>query len=94
MHRDGGRAIGSAPYYIAEASGWISLYMDLGWIYPSISASNGIRYGRKPFGWVWTDSKLYPFLYSANSSGWVYFYGELDQRRLIYDYKRKVDADR
>jgi len=44
---------------------------------------------KESLGWVWTKSDLYPFIYSANSQAWLYFYGELDQRRLLYDYKRK-----
>jgi len=75
-------------YYLAEASGWI-LHMDLGWLYPSISASEGIWIWKEALGWVWTNRGIYPYLFSSNSNAWLYFYGELDQRRLLYDYKRK-----
>ena len=74
-------------YYVAEESGWI-MHLDLGWVY-SFFTSKGIWIWKESLGWVWTDSKIYPFIYSANSSGWSYFYGKFDQSLLIYDYKRK-----
>ncbi len=75
-------------FYHSEQSGWL-LHLDLGWLYPSATVGDGLWFWKESIGWFWTKSDLYPFLYSSNSNGWMYFYGDLDQRRLLFDYARK-----
>jgi len=80
-------------YYIADNGWW---YHDgLGWLYVSGSHDDGLWIWKDGLGWVWTRESVYPFLYSYEKGSWYYFYGELDQRRLLYDYgeERWVNLD-
>ena len=61
--------------------------MDLGWIYPSGSAGSGLWLWKEGLNWVWTKQYIYPFLFSYDTGSWFYFYGELDQKRMLYDYQ-------
>ena len=38
--------------------------------------------------WMWTTSKIYPYLYSARSKNWLYFWSRHSRRskRLYYDF--------
>ena len=77
-------------------SGWFGTYhksdngwwyhVELGWIYPSGSAGGGIWMWKKGLNWVWTNESVYPFLYSHDGGSWYYLYGELEQKRMLYDY--------
>ena len=69
--------------------------MDLGWVYVSGSHGKGLWIWKEGLGWVWTWESVYPFLYSYEKESWYYFYGELDQKRLLYDYadERWVNLD-
>jgi hypothetical protein len=80
-------------YYIAGNGWWY--HMDLGWVYVSGSHGKGLWIWKEGLGWVWTWESVYPFLYSYEKESWYYFYGELDQKRLLYDYadERWVNLD-
>ena len=71
-------------YYRSE-SGWM-LHLDLGWLYPSPSAGGGLWMWKEAVGWIWTEDGLYPYLYSAGRENWLYFFGEHEKSRLLYDY--------
>jgi hypothetical protein len=72
-------------FYNGVESGWI-LHQDLGWLYPSPSVIGGVWLWKDSFGWLWTDQQKFPFLFSENSQAWLYYYGVLNQRRLLFDY--------
>ena len=44
---------------------------------------------KKGLNWVWTNKLVYPFLYSHDGGSWYYLYGELEQKRMLYDYGLK-----
>ena len=72
-------------YYRSEESGWL-LHLGLGWMYPAPGANNGLWLWKEGLNWLWTDEGVYPFLYSSDTGTWMYFYGELNRQRLLYDY--------
>ncbi|MDA1077470.1 MAG: cadherin domain-containing protein, partial [Verrucomicrobia bacterium] len=72
-------------YYKASNGWWF--HMDLGWIYPSGASGDGLWLWKKGLNWVWTKQYVYPFLFSHDTGSWFYFYGELNQKRMLYDYQ-------
>jgi hypothetical protein len=72
-------------YYRSEESGWL-LHLGLGWMYPAPGANNGLWLWKEGLNWLWTDEGVYPFLYSSDTGTWLYFYGEQNRKRLLYDY--------
>jgi len=48
----------------------------------------GVWFWKDSLGWFWTDNDVYPYLYSSESESWLYFYGDLDQKRLLFDYSK------
>ena len=71
-------------YYRSEESGWL-LHLGLGWMYPA-PANDGLWLWKESLNWLWTNEEVYPFLYSSDTGTWLYFYGELNRKRLLYDY--------
>jgi hypothetical protein len=78
----------NAPNWKSES--WFGYFMDshfpwvfhenLGWIYiAGVSPSQFWFYSEK-LGWVWSGLTHYPFLYSNNEKGWIYF----DKTRSAY----------
>jgi surface protein len=76
-------------FYIAENNGWI-MHEDLGWLFVLGQPDQSIWLWKETFGWLWTSSETYPFLYSNQSGGWLFYHGQLDGIGLFYDY----DANR
>ena len=72
-------------YYKAENGWWY--HVGLGWVYPSGSAGSGLWLWKEGLNWVWTKQYIYPFLFSHDTGSWFYFYGELNQKRMLYDYQ-------
>ena len=71
-------------YYKSDNGWWY--HMGLGWVYPSGAAGEGMWLWKEGLNWVWTKEYIYPFLYSHDRGSWYYLYGELDQKRMLYDY--------
>ena len=74
--------------YYRSQSGWM-LHLELGWLYPSPSTGSGLWLWKDTLGWLWTEQNLYPYLYSAEGENWLYFFGEFEQSRLLYDYAKE-----
>jgi len=72
-------------YFKSRESGWI-LHSKLGWAYPSPSPTDGLWLWKEGLGWIWTDDGIYPYFYSEDSGYWVYFFGDFNQQRLLFDY--------
>ncbi|MDA8859819.1 hypothetical protein N9I43_00860, partial [bacterium] len=47
---------------------------------------NGLWLWKEGLNWVWTRQSVYPYLYSHDLGSWYYFYGELNQKRMLFDY--------
>ncbi len=71
-------------YFKGDAGWWY--HIDLGWIYPSGGQGNGLWLWKEGLNWVWTRQSVYPYLYSHDLGSWYYFYGELNQKRMLFDY--------
>jgi hypothetical protein len=69
-------------------NGW-AMHEKLGWVYPIESPTAGVWLWTDGLGWLWTDDGIYPFLYGAGGTGWLYFYGLHEETRLLYDYQLK-----
>ena len=65
---------------------WI-YHLRLGWIYdpPNIVQLEDRWLYIPELGWVWTSESLFPFLYRASSSNWLYFQS-LRHGTTFYDY--------
>ena len=72
-------------YFKSRESGWI-LHSKLGWAYPSPSPTDGLWMWKEGLGWIWTDDGIYPYFYSQYSGDWLYFFGDFNQQRLLFDY--------
>ena len=71
--------------FFTSPNGW-AMHGKLGWVYPVESPTAGLWLWKDGLGWLWTDDGIYPFLYGAGGTGWLYFYGEHEGTRLFYDY--------
>jgi len=80
-------------FYKSE-SGWL-LHLELGWVYPSPGEGDSLWLWKDNLDWIWTNEKLYPFIYSDESGHWMYFFGEHKKKRLLYDYgyEEWIDLD-
>jgi hypothetical protein len=74
--------------FYQSPNGW-AMHGKLGWVYPVESPTAGIWLWKAGLGWLWTDDGIYPFLYGAGGTGWLYFYGEHEGTRLFYDYGKR-----
>ena len=69
-------------------NGW-GMHQDLGWFHTAKSADAGLWLWKKDLGWLWTDQGVYPFVYSSDKGGWLYFYGQRQGLKLFFDYETK-----
>jgi hypothetical protein len=61
----------------------------LGWIYIESPERNSFRFWSRRFGWIWTDSKTYPYVWSYEKSDWLFVYPHfLHEKRWVYDFSR------
>jgi hypothetical protein len=74
--------------FYQSSNGW-AMHEKMGWVYPVKSQSAGAWIWKKGQGWLWTDSGLYPRMYSDKHSGWVYFYGAWVGKKLFYLYREE-----
>ena len=57
----------------------------LGWIFMSPDGRAGYWIWRQENGWLWTNSSTWPFLWSHESTDWLYLL-PAKNKALIYDY--------
>jgi hypothetical protein len=70
-------------------NGW-ARHQDLGWFFTDKSPDAGLWLWKKELGWLWTDQEVYPFLYSSDNAGWLYFRGQWQGMKLFFDYRSKT----
>ncbi|MBT3636362.1 MAG: cadherin repeat domain-containing protein, partial [Opitutae bacterium] len=72
--------------YFEGISDWI-FHETLGWVYRAASSLQSSWLYHNDLGWVWTDSSVYPYLFSANKGGWAYLHHPgAGQDPRYYDY--------
>ncbi len=71
--------------FYQSSNGW-ARHEKLGWIYPVKTKPGGVWLWSEGMGWLWTDTGLYPRLYSDKEASWLYFYGSMEGKRLFYVY--------
>jgi hypothetical protein len=71
-----------------SSSGWL-LQLELGWVYPAPAMDGSIWLWKEETGWLWTNGEIYPFLYSNDEGGWLYFFGQVKKKRLFYNYSNE-----
>ena len=75
-------------FYRDGASDWI-MHAELGWLYPLAHLTDGVWLWKQNMGWLWTDTKTFPFLYQNMTGGWVYFHGSSQNSLLFYHYREE-----
>jgi hypothetical protein len=74
-------------FFRVNDSDWI-FHAELGWVYlVTKNKTGGVWLWQETLGWVWTNSKLYPFLYSGKSNRWIFFHGQSRGNLILYDYE-------
>ena len=72
-------------YYAPDTNQWI-MHSELGWLFPSPSMNSGVWFWKDGLKWLWTDQQTFPFLHSIDQGSWLYFYGNVGEKRLFYAY--------
>ena len=75
-------------FYRDGSSDWI-MHAELGWLYPLAHLTDGVWLWKQNMGWLWTDTKTFPFLYQNMTGGWVYFHGSSQNSLLFYHYREE-----
>jgi hypothetical protein len=65
-------------------SGWI-YHLDFGWVYVFESNVQGLWMWMQDEGWLWSDSTIWPFIWSNDAPKWLYFWSA-GQSNFFYDY--------
>ncbi len=74
--------------FFEASNGWI-YHPDLGWMYAEDSSADKTWLYSDKKGWLWTSKDVYPYLYSDNSSNWVYVRNFQDAPTQAFDYNPK-----
>ena len=76
-------------FYEVEQNGWV-LHADMGWLFlvPD-TLKEGMWFWKEGLAWIWTDSATYPYFFSQNFNGWVFFFGSDENHTLFYDYQHQ-----
>jgi hypothetical protein len=70
--------------FLPQPNGW-AYHADLGWAFISPDSDGGIWFWVEDNGWHWTRDGIWPFMWSNNTSGWMYLM-KSGSRTFIYDY--------
>ena len=74
-------------FFRLNDSDWI-FHAELGWVYlVTKNKVGGVWLWQEKLGWVWTNSNLYPFLFSSSSNRWIFFHGQSKGNLILYDYE-------
>ena len=73
-------------FYRINDSDWI-FHAELGWVYMVVrNQAGGLWIWQERLGWLWTNAKLYPFLYKEESGQWLFFHGRARGHLILFDY--------
>ena len=76
-------------FFVTADGKWI-YHEKHGWLYSPDGGYDldNMWLNSKELGWVWTSSKIYPYLYSDTNKNWLYFWSGYSRRnkRLYYDF--------
>jgi hypothetical protein len=80
--------------YMPEDSGWV-FHEDHGWVFASGDEDRLFLYDRQ-FGWLFTNKRTYPWVYSYERSRWLYTGKRPDGTRTFFDglERRWIDGGR
>ncbi|MFP6900209.1 MAG: hypothetical protein VCA36_04665 [Opitutales bacterium] len=67
--------------WMETGSKWI-YHQEHGWLYLSAASVASIWMYELNLGWLWTTSSIYPFVYSQNKTGWLYFIKSSSPRKF------------
>ena len=81
---DGGWKAHWFGVFLPQPNGW-SYHLDLGWAFISPDSDGGIWFWKDGRGWNWTKEGLWPFMWSNNTTDWMYMV-KGSSRVLIFDY--------
>jgi len=70
--------------FLPQPNGW-AYHADLGWAFISPDSDAGIWFWVEDNGWHWTRDGIWPFMWSNNTSDWLYIM-KSGGRTFIYDY--------
>jgi len=70
--------------FLPQPNGW-AYHADLGWAFISPDSDGGIWFWVEDNGWHWTRDGIWPFMWSNNTSDWMYLM-KSGTRTFIYDY--------
>ena len=73
-------------FYGNPENGWIYHFAH-GWIFAMPSPTDGVWLWFEDFGWLWTSTDIYPFLYSERKKNWLFIGLQSGQQNLFYDYE-------
>ena len=71
-------------YYESNAD-WI-YHEELGWLYRSGETTASTWFYEPQLGWIWTSETAYPYFYSEDRVGWLYYKSGEGNARKFYDY--------
>ena len=71
-------------HYTSDTFPWVA-HAEHGWIYAGRAGANGSGWFHDgALGWLWASAQLHPWLYRAETSGWIY-HAETGAVRRFYD---------
>ena len=85
---DGWRKSAWLGYYNAAFSPWI-YQREHGWMFlaedTASSQDEGVWMWTLDFGWIWTNSANYPFLYRSVDQSWLFYYRDTASPRWFFN---------
>ena len=71
-------------FWMGEQRKWL-YHESLGWLFLSEDGQGGAWIWREPDGWLWTAPEVWPFLWSQQSTDWLYL-TLIKGNAIFYDY--------
>ena len=75
--------------FIPYTDNWI-FHIEMGWLYINNFNPESMWIWSEEKGWVWTTRNLLPFLYSNNTSNWLYILPRELEGKRFYNYETKA----